>query len=177
MNFGKLLAVGKSMVNGSAEVSYRTNKQVYLPKFESPKNPFTSLPKPPPEKADAPVRNGIAAAQMSRGAMPRPMPDAVVPPAPVATTATVPPVAFPGGRWTSKLNPMSIVRPTPVARPATPAVQAELSLDTVKVVHNDLTDADVEVVPMKSRPAPPDLPPARKSWEILGERLLKATAL
>ena len=62
-----------------------------------------------------------------------------------------------------------------------PAVQAELSLDSVKVVHNDLTDADVEIVPMKSRPAPnidmPDLQPAKKSWEILGERLLKVTAL
>ena len=79
--------------------------------------------------------------------------------------------------WASKLNPLSIVRPSPVARPETPAVQAELSLDTVKVLHNDLSDADVEVVPIKSRPAPPDLPPARKSWEILGERLLKATAL
>ena len=32
-------------------------------------------------------------------------------------------------------------------------MQAELSLEAVKVVHNDLTDADVEMVPMKSRPA------------------------
>jgi len=38
----------------------------------------------------------------------------------------------------------------------------------------------VEVVPIKSRPAvaeAPALSPARKSWEILGERLLRATAL
>jgi len=50
----------------------------------------------------------------------------------------------------------------------------------VKVVHNDLSDADVEVVPIKSRPAVAeihDLSPAKKSWEILGERLLRATAL
>jgi hypothetical protein len=62
---------------------------------------------------------------------------------------------------------------------AHPAVQTELSLDTVKVIHNDLSDADVEVVPIKSRPAAavPESPPAKKAWEYLGERLLKATAL
>ena len=45
---------------------------------------------------------------------------------------------------------------------------------------NDLTDADVEVVPMKSRPArvlPMDNPPVKKSWEELSERIMKATAL
>ena len=173
MNFGKLLAVGKSMVSTQADVAYRTNKQVYLPKFESPKNPFAHLPKPAPEKTDAPMRNGIAAAQMSR--VPAPMPSPA--PVPVAAAKPVSQAAFPHGRWTGKLNPMSIIRPAP-AKPEAPRVQAELSLDTVKVLHNDLTDADVEVVPIKSRPAPPaELPPARTSWEILGERLLKATAL
>ena len=57
-------------------------------------------------------------------------------------------------------------------------MQAELSLDTVKVVHNDLSDADVEVVPIKSRPAASEvsaLSPAKKSWEIFGERLMRAT--
>jgi hypothetical protein len=59
-------------------------------------------------------------------------------------------------------------------------VQPELSLETVKVVHNDLTDADVEIVPMKSRPVrepAADMQPAKKSWEILGERIMRATAL
>jgi hypothetical protein len=49
-------------------------------------------------------------------------------------------------------------------------VQAELSLEKVKVVHNDLTDAEVEVVPIKSRPAVPVVPSSEKSWEVLGER-------
>ena len=51
-------------------------------------------------------------------------------------------------------------------------MQAELSLDAVKVVHNDLSDADVEVVPIKSRPAAPERADAaagrRKSWEMSG---------
>ena len=40
MKLGKLLFAGKSVVNGCAEVSYRENRQVALPKFVSPKNPF-----------------------------------------------------------------------------------------------------------------------------------------
>jgi hypothetical protein len=58
-------------------------------------------------------------------------------------------------------------------------VQSELSLDSVKVVHNDLSDADVEVVPIKSRTADktavPVLPPPEKSWEFLAERMFHAT--
>ena len=58
-------------------------------------------------------------------------------------------------------------------------IQAELSLEKVKVVHNDLTDADVEVVPMKSRPArePAPLQTVKNPWTDLGERIMKATAL
>jgi hypothetical protein len=53
----------------------------------------------------------------------------------------------------------------------TAGTQTELSLDTVKVVHNDLSDAEVEVVPMKSRSAPQGTPPPKASWQTLGEQL------
>lgn len=157
MNLGKLLAAGKSWMNGRAEISYRVNKQIYLPKFESPKNPFAHLPKAPAE-IPAPVKKEIA----------------------VTKTQKSPPVSVapkPQANWIGKLNPISVLRPAPEIKNGQPVVQAELSLDAVTVVHNDLTDADVEMVPMKSRSAPPDLQPARKSWEILGERLLKSAAL
>ena len=158
MNFGKLLATGKSFVNGRAEVSYRIDKQIYLPKFESPKNPFANSTKASAENP-APARKEIVSAKTQK------MP-------------TVPAMPKPATNWASKLNPISILRPASVeTKNERPIMQTELSLDSVKVVHNDLTDADVEIVPMKSRPAPPDLQPARRSWEILGERLLKATAL
>ena len=59
-------------------------------------------------------------------------------------------------------------------------VQAELSLDAVKVLRNDLSDVDVEVVPLKSRPSgnagEPGLGPAKNTWGLLGERFLKMKA-
>lgn len=155
MNLGKLLFAGNSVVNGSAAVSYREDKRVALPKFKSQKNPFA--PKPAVEPAPTTGKKNCA-------------------PVPAAPKTPVPAAAKSLASWTSRLKSWN----SPAAEPKVlPAVQAELSLDAVKVVHNDLSDADVEVVPIKSRPAAEasDLSPAKKSWEILGERLLRATAL
>jgi hypothetical protein len=152
MNLGKLLFAGKSVVNGSAAVSYRENKQVALPKFGSPKNPF------------APAKKETA-----------PDPEAARKQPPISSTPKSLAV------WTTRLAPSSFWGGAAATEQKAPTpVQTELSLDTVKVVHNDLSDADVEVVPIKSRPAAagiPALSPAKKSWEIMGERLLRATAL
>ena len=78
------------------------------------------------------------------------------------------------------MNPISMWRGSAPAAPSAPCpVQSELLLDSVKVVHNDLSDADVEVVPIKSRTADkttvPTLPPPEKSWEFLAERMFHAT--
>ena len=64
----------------------------------------------------------------------------------VPQTAVVRP-AFPIGRWTLFKNPFSRTpKPKPVEAPA----QSELSLDQVKPVRNDLSDADLELVrPLK----------------------------
>ena len=159
MNLGKLLAAGKSVVNGNGAIEYHESKQALLPRFDSPKKPFVRPFKPLPEAAAAPVKE---TAPMP--AKPQPMPP--ISDAPKSLAA-----------WTSKLNPASVWR-GPRVEPQNsprPEVQAELSLDTVKVVHNDLSDADVEVVPIKSRPPVPDesaVPPP-KSWEILSKRILK----
>jgi hypothetical protein len=90
-----------------------------------------------------------------------------------------------GKAWVSKLNPISIWRGSPrqTAQHNHRPMQAELSLDRVKVVHNDLSDADVEIVPMKSRPVPalaePALTPANggDSWSRLSAKIfgVKAT--
>jgi len=160
MNLGKLLFAGNSVVNGNAAVSYRADKRVALPKFSAMKNPFT--PKPATESAPEPDKMNPASQPAAQKA------------APVSSSAKA------LASWTGKFNPVALWHgPAATPQKTLPAVQAELSLDTVKVVHNDLSDADVEVVPIKSRSAAevPNLPPAKKSWEIIGEQLLRATAL
>jgi hypothetical protein len=173
MNLGKLLGAGKSFISGTNMVAYRTDKRAYLPQFVSPKNPFansvitatqTELPKPAAENSAAPVKKNTPPwVKTKKISMPSPTE------APARATT-----------WVSRLNPISIFRAVPpFVDENVPPVQVELSLEKVKVVHNDLRDADVEIVPMKSRPTrgPSDLPPAKKSWEALGERIMKATAL
>ena len=169
MNLGKLLVAGKSVINGCAEVSYRANRHVYLPKFGLAQNPFKS-----PEEAE-PVKPAVEA-------IAAPIKKTVTPVA--AKTQKIPPWPARPARatsWASKLNPISMWRdPLPAAQDAQDPVQSELSLDSVKVVHNDLSDADVAVVPIKSRTADktavPVLPPPEKSWEFLAERMFHATA-
>jgi hypothetical protein len=160
MNLGKLLVAGKSIINGRREISYRANKSVYLPKFGSIQNPFQ--PAAGPEAVPAPARISAAPVAAKTQKLPpwRPGPAR-------ATT------------WASKLNPISIWREAHTAEDAPLPVQSELSLDSVKVVHNDLSDADVVVVPMKSRTADPaaipELPPPTRPWEFLAERMFHAT--
>ena len=163
------MAAGKSLVSGRGAMAYRESKQAYLPKFGSPKNPFVTPAQN--ESPKAPVENPVAPmgeVSSPSWAKTQKMPTISSSPKSLAT-------------WTTKLNPMTMLRGSQEEKTFSPVVQAELSLDSVKVVHNDLTDADVEIVPIKSRSArefdAPDLQPAKKSWEILGERLLKATAL
>jgi hypothetical protein len=167
MNLGKLLVAGKSVINGCAEVSYRANRHVYLPKFGLAQNPFKS-----PEEAE-PVKPAVEA-------IAAPIKKTVTPVA--AKTQKIPPWPRPARAtsWASKLIPISIWRGSVPAAPSAPCpVQSELSLDSVKVVHNDLSDADVAVVPIKSRTADktavPVLPPPEKSWEYLAERMFHAT--
>jgi hypothetical protein len=133
MNLGKLLATGKSIKNGQSAVAYRKDRRVYLPKFGSLKNPFTTtvqaeLPKPPVKNAATPT-----------WAKTQKVPTVSAGPARVTT-------------WAEKFNPIAIWRGSAAEVKSSPhAIQAELSLEKVKVVHNDLTDVDVEVVPIKSR--------------------------
>ncbi|HEX4266061.1 MAG TPA: hypothetical protein VH597_17125 [Verrucomicrobiae bacterium] len=99
--------------------------------------------------------------------------------------------------WLKKINPLVWLGSRKPAEPKTTVprfnkapVQGELSLDNIKVMRNDLSETDVEIVPAKARrpnPTPaapavveasaaamaiPELPPPTTAWEYLGERLL-----
>ena len=199
MSLGKLLTTGKSLVGlTNANSRYHMQKGA-LPKFKSARNPFASkvnaelperepqLPKlTPAEEAAANLKKtqalpALGAPTANRDAKP-------------AEPVTVP---APVDGWLKKLNPMVWFgnnKPTG-PKSALPRfggkshapVQGELSLDKIKVMRNDLSETDVEIVPAKSRPAKviaapmqasaaamaiPDLPPATSAWEYLGERLL-----
>ncbi len=137
MNLGKLLGAGKSFFGGRGTVSYRENKRVYLPKFNGEKNPFSP-------KAAEPAA-------------------AATPPAVKRTVRPVPAKSAGLAGWTEKLNPFRAPAPAPL--PVRSVVQTELSLDAVKVIHNDLADADIEIVPARSRTvaAAPVLSPVRSN--------------
>jgi len=117
---------------------------------------------------------------------------------PQASQAQPPQVPAPVDSWLKKVNPLVWFGKNKPVEPkaAMPRfskshapVQGELSLDNIKVMRNDLSETDVEVVTAKSRPpkviaAPmhgsasaaamtiPDLPPATRVWEFLGEHML-----
>lgn len=164
MNLGKLLGAGKSFFGGGSNVAYRENKRIYLPKFNAEKNPFAPKPAAAVPAATPVVKKVSTPAAVKTQKIPV---FAAQPPKPAMPTRAV--------SWKDKLNPFRA--PQPAVSPMTSAVQVELSLESVKVVHNDLADADIEVVPVKSRtavtPEAPMLPPARASWDFLGERLVK----
>jgi len=167
MNLARLLAAGRSIVNGCEQISYRANKRVYLPKFGPIRNPFQ-----PPAGAEA-AKTGPTAAAAPAGRADAPV---------AAKTQKLPPWPPAPARpttWAGALNPGSLWHRAPTPETMQRPVQSELSLDTVKVVHNDLSDADVEVVPVKSRSgesaAAPELPPPSRPWEFLAERMFRAT--
>ncbi len=141
MNLGKLLGAGKSFFGGGRVVRYRAGKNAGLPKFNVGKNPFVAKP----AEAAAPVPE--AAAQK--------ISSPVVAPRPVRAAG-----------WAGKLNPFR----APEAAVPMPTVQPELlSLDAVKVLHNDLSDADVEVVSARSR----TVTPAAAPTNFLSEQVLR----
>lgn len=195
MKLGKLLNASTSVFGGGEPLSYRLNKGG-LPKFNAGRNPFATkaaetvteaptvqevqrraepaLGAPASSDVSSPVKERLLTSSPTSAPAAKPVEaeDNIMRRQVVAAPVATPAAAKPAKQgWATRLNPFRAPEP---AQP-TQAVQSELSLDTVKVVHNDLTDADVEVVPVKSHAdavAAPVLPPARRAWEYLGESLL-----
>src|SRR5271170_4191345 len=165
MSLAKLLATGKSVIGGNGAIIYRKDKRIYLPKFGSQKNPFA------PAQAESPKTLAEnPAALIKKTAAPFWAKTQKVP-----ATSAVPKMISknPAPTWAAKLNPISLLLGSQskiAGQSEVRAVQVELSLEKVKVVYNDLTDAEVEIVPVKSRqPREADAPalrPAKQSWEV-----------
>ena len=162
MNLGKLLAAGKSIIGSRVNDRYRKNKKVYLPKFAAAKNPFTPASAPTAE-----LPRVVKAEPALVAAKTRPLPT-LRPETPEKPAAT---------GWVRKISAVSIWRGWQAeVKGQQPTVQAELSLESIKVVHNDLSDTDVEVVPIKSRPLAPRAPMPQPANEfLLEEKSLELT--
>ena len=176
MSFGRLLASGKSLVGLNGDASrYRVNKQARLPKFISPKNPFASgeTPAAPVPEQPAKPKAVVAVAhadaseagkEISRGA--------------VSARA-----AEWLGEWGRKLNPLArrSQAPGPVKSAAPSgsptALQGELSLDSVRVVRNDLSDTDFEVArSAAAKPVSPVIAMTVEKLEPVGAAWNRLTA-
>ena len=188
MSLGRLLAAGKSLVGGPDRTGrFRVNKHVALPKFISPRNPFASPLKPDasPSSPQAAVKDCgdkriIGTAKAAAVALSRS--DVLVS------------MSRRAARWVGecgqKINPLprltkwpeTVRSPAPLFAKA--PVQPELSLDNVRVVRNDLSDADFEVVAKKmpavspaAAPAvasPEGLEPPESAWDRLTTRFFGA---
>jgi hypothetical protein len=164
MSLVRLLSAGKSLIGFNESGRYRVTRQRLLPQFGSVSNPFRSS-----------AEGGI------------PTPTAPAPPAAaVAPTGTAETKSQPRrglGAWVGHLlarleRPQ--IRTAPAIAGSRPAVQGELSLDTVRVLRNDLSEADLEVVPARRptlRTKPVRVPKAEAEdeaesvWQRGGARL------
>lgn len=181
MSLGRLLTAGKSLIGGQDGTSrYRLNKKMGLPKFVSPRNPFATEIKAeaPPPRPVAPEQNQCApkapaVRAVAEGSLQR---ASLVARLALATRCAA--------EWLGKANPLARFANSAAAKKSaipcftnTP-VQSELSLDKVRVVRNDLNDADLEIVPVAPVGGNPDLAkadecePDGKAWGRLGTRLL-----
>src|SRR5215469_13690359 len=160
MKLGKLLAASTSIMKGQMDVSYRSSKQIYLPKFVSPKNPFQAQAPQPADETGNQADSPAAAEETSKpaAALPSepaeaPRPTRLAPPetpvaAPIKTVAAktqkIPAsISEKKSGWTGKFSPKSIFKAVAKANADTGKAQkpmetqTELSLDSVRVVHND----------------------------------------
>ena len=172
MSLGRLLTSGKSLVGlNDGECRYQMRAKNLLPKFGSDKNPFDGKRVVQPA---APAPAETLQSEFSRR-LPAPAAKVGKSNAPVAAAETKPaaapaksePAAKKESMFTKvaallrKLNPLNgrkAKSSSSIPRFDKAPVQTELSLDRIKVVRNDLSEADVEIVPVKiavqSKPEP-----------------------
>jgi hypothetical protein len=169
MSLLRLLAAGKSLVGmRESGTPYRLTSQRLLPQFGSGKNPFSNQQKMETEPTEQPKPGNSAEDGSLVETRNNPVDGCVREAAPLANQESSTPRqeaniqqrnALPSrrpaflGRWKTKLVELIAKRPGKVTRPAMASprpmrapVQSELALDRIRVVRNDLSDADVEVV-------------------------------
>jgi hypothetical protein len=178
MSLGRLLTSGKSLVGlQNNDCRYEMRPKNLLPKFGSDKNPFLTA-KSKAESLQAEfsrklptVTRTLTPAEQDAAKLNETKPLPAIKAFKSEETAPVKPIAKTKmlnrlSRWLNKLNPLNWRRAASRAekksagRFAKTPVQTELSLEKIKVLRNDLTEADVEVVPVKISVQPKQQPAA-----------------
>jgi hypothetical protein len=171
MNPFRLLTKGRT-IRGFRECAgaYKLLEKSGLPNFSGPKHPAPKTPhrehanaqptlvEQPQPKLETPARVSVA-----------PVPAPVPTPAPVKNQPSKPGLwsrlaAMPAG-WTRQWIPWRKARPFP-----SPTVQTELALDKVRVMRNDLSEDDLEVVIIDKKAGKKTEKPAH-SEEVEREKL------
>ena len=190
MSLLRLLTTGKSLVGlKDLESRYRLSTQRLLPQFGPTRNPFSSNGKSELAQAEARVAGddgGTGSATEERGSTDscRVTPAALPSGAQDRTASMIAGVRrFTGalrsraaallGGWKGKLAGMIGRVRVKEAKPAIPRfpkppVQGELSLDKIKVMRNDLSDADLEVIAGRAPTAPASSEPALRIAKEVG---------
>jgi hypothetical protein len=188
MSLLRLLTTGKSLVSISdAESRYRVTSQRLLPHFGADRNPFSSSGKaepthtgPRPLGDHGPTgtlstMRSVPALSGGREAVPQTRPEGK---ASLLSSNRHSPSGVLRGRmsalldgWKERLVGLFAHRRCKatkrvIPRFPKPPVQGELSLDRIKVLRNDLSDADLEIV----RAKPPTVPAMRAVEDIAGAR-------
>ena len=172
MSLLQLLTTGRSLVGlKDVESRYRMTSQNLLPRFGGVKNPFCVTDKTVAPEVDArrvterravsrPEPAAVAGMRLApRESAESPFVAAVREPAAAAKAKGWNVASALRDRWTGKLSGL-LSRPggrqvrTAVLPPARVAEQGELSLERIRVVRNDLSDTDLEVVRAKAAVAP-----------------------
>ncbi len=155
MSLLRLLTTGKSLVGlKQPDHRYHLPGESALPKFGGKKNPFRATVFP--DKTETPAEiEAVESPALAEPASVRP-PEAA--PASVQSAVKAAPVAPDPApeRAAGRASPLRALLLWGRAKKANPAraltgrplVQGELSLDRVKVVRNDLSETDFEIVPV-----------------------------
>jgi hypothetical protein len=183
MSLLRLLAAGKSLVGmKESGTRYHLTSQRLLPQFGTGKNPFSNPHRmeTEPTEGHKPENGAGNAAPLRNQEDSTPRQEANI-----QQCDALPPrrqAAF-LGRWKTKLVGLFAKRPRNTAPAAVSPrsirhpVQSELALDRIRVVRNDLSDADVEVVSAKmaraaSKPAAKEADRTNKAFERATARVV-----
>ena len=190
MSLLRLLTTGKSLVGvNDTEGRYRLPRQRLLPQFGPARNPFSNRPNSDPVPVEVGSSGDHGGADVSGdgrgipilGGKPAEAVQGVVEDRRVPACARGHRlaealrlrVAALFRRWRARLSRLPGCSSGKAAKPAIPqftkqAVQEELSLDKIKVMRNDLSDEDLEVVPARQPAAPAIGAPSVRTEERTG---------